>query len=109
MLAALAKKMSEVCEISGGTMIGVEMPWPFRAKGETAQVVRQLAEDNGESDTKEPKLVGFRLVTVFAVDETDGHPVPEFHMADITATECIEGLGGSGLPRSILVAKDDRT
>jgi hypothetical protein len=35
-----------------------------------------VAEDDGDSDGKEPRLVGFRLVRVFAVDQTDGNALP---------------------------------
>ncbi len=35
-----------------------------------------MAEDDADSNGKESRLVGFRLVRVFAVDQTDGNALP---------------------------------
>lgn len=68
----------------------------FVRKGEKgmsilAPVVKNVAEDDADSDTKELRLVGFRLVTVFGVDQTDGDTLPEVQLPDITADEAFEG------------------
>ncbi len=68
----------------------------FVRKGEKgisilAPVVKNVADDDADSNTNEQRLVGFRLVTVFAVDQTDGDALPEVQLPDITADEAFEG------------------
>src|SRR5262249_55401977 len=67
----------------------------FVRKGEKgicilAPVVKKVADDADE-ETEERRLVGFRLVTVFGVDQTDGEPLPEIQLPDITADEAFDG------------------
>ncbi len=68
----------------------------FVRKGENgisilAPVVKKVAEDEADSDAKELRLIGFRLVTVFGVDQTDGEALPEVQLPDITSDEAFEG------------------
>jgi antirestriction protein ArdC len=68
----------------------------FVRKGEKgmsilAPLVKKIADDGADGDTKEARLIGFRLVTVFGVDQTDGDAIPEVQLPDITADEAFEG------------------
>ncbi len=68
----------------------------FVRKGEKgmcilAPIVKKVAEDDADKETKELRLVGFRLVTVFGVDQTDGDALPEVQLPNITADEAFEG------------------
>jgi antirestriction protein ArdC len=67
----------------------------FVRKGEKgvcvlAPVVKKVTDD-ADDETEERRLVGFRLVTVFGVDQTEGDPLPEIHLPDITADEAFDG------------------
>jgi antirestriction protein ArdC len=51
-------------------------------KGETgyrilAPVIRKVAVDQGDTEQIERRLVGFRVVTVFDIAQTDGDPLPD--------------------------------
>jgi len=68
----------------------------FVRKGEKgmcilAPIVKKVAEDDADDEAKELRLVGFRLVTVFGVDQTDGDALPEVQLPNITADEAFEG------------------
>jgi len=68
----------------------------FVRKGEKgiailAPVVKKVADDDGDDETKQLRLVGFRLVTVFGVEQTDGDALPEIQLPDITADEAFDG------------------
>ncbi len=68
----------------------------FVRKGEKgicilAPIVKKVGEDGADDETKELQLVGFRLVTVFGVDQTDGDALPEVQLPNIKADEAFEG------------------
>ena len=56
-----------------------------------APIVKKVAEDDADDETKELRPVGFRLVTVFGVEKTDGDALPEVQLPNITADEAFEG------------------
>jgi hypothetical protein len=56
-----------------------------------APLVKKIADADADADRKEPRLIGFRLVTVFGVDQTDGDAIPEVQVPDLTADEAFEG------------------
>jgi len=68
----------------------------FVRKGEKgicilAPVLKKIADNDADDEAKELRLVGFRLVTVFEVEQTDGEALPEVRLPDITADEAFEG------------------
>jgi hypothetical protein len=56
-----------------------------------APVLKKIADNDADDDAKESRLVGFRLVTVFGVEQTDGDALPEVRLPDVTADEAFEG------------------
>ncbi len=67
----------------------------FVRKGEKgvcilAPVVKKVADET-DDEPEERRLVGFRLVTVFAVGQTDGDALSEIQLSDITADEAFDG------------------
>jgi antirestriction protein ArdC len=90
-----------ICQQRPGTRLAATFQtWKehgrFVRKGEKgicilAPIVKNVAEDDADDETKELRLVGFRLMTVFGVDQTDGDALPEIQLPNITADEVFEG------------------